>query len=839
MKILVVEDDRSVAQTLQLLFAGYNYAVDLAADGEAALEMADAYPYDLILLDLILPKLNGVSVCQQLRDRGFLSPILLLTGQEGAHQKAIALNAGADDYVVKPFDAEELMARVQALLRRGSAIAQTVLTWDGLAIDPRSCQIAYHERLLALTPKEYAILELLLRHPHQPLNSQIILDRVWTALESPGEEAVRVHIKDLRHKLAAVGAPKDLIKTRYRQGYQLNPLYASASGTKNTDLTPTQLAELKAVNEELRTTLAALRTTQAQLKQKHDELALAYQTIERDRERLRVVAEMDALRLKLSDALRSLVAPQEIQATATRILGEYLQVDRVYYAEISADDLHIIVPDNYYTNDRVPNIAGQYRIEDFSGLVCGEPRSSPLVVVADTHAIDTDNPADRAAYDNICVRALIAYPLVKAGRLVALLNVTHSEPCPWTEAEIALVEDTAERTWATLERARAEASLRELERKQAEEELRQREAFLSSIYNGANEAIFVIDVADNEFRYAGFNRLAEEYGGVSDRDGKHKTPEEAYGQEIGAVFRQNYQRCLREGRSISYTEEIPLAGGTIWTLTTLSPIRNDRGEIERIIGTAIDITDRKQLEAQFYRAQRLESLGTLASGIAHDLNNIFTPILTISQLLGSPNSTIDDRDRAMLKLLNDAAKRGANLVKQILTFARGTDEERSPVELIPLLQETIEVVQQTFPTSIEIRLKIPDRLPWTVIANPTYLHQVVMNLCVNARDAMPDGGILDLGLERCAVDSTCAQTHHPAQAGDYVAIAVADTGIGIPPEIRDRIFDPFFTTKPPGEGTGLGLATVLGIVKNYGGFLEVFSEVGRGTTIKVYLPAIP
>jgi PAS domain S-box-containing protein len=376
------------------------------------------------------------------------------------------------------------------------------------------------------------------------------------------------------------------------------------------------------------------------------------------------------------------------------------------------------------------------------------------------------------------------------------------------------------------------------ERKQAEEELRQREAFLSSIYNGANEAIFVIDVADNEFRYAGFNRLAEEYGRVSDRDGKHKTPEEAYGHEIGAVFRQNYQRCLREGRSISYTEEIPLAEGTIWTLTTLSPIRNDRGEIERIIGTAIDITDRKQLEAQFYRAQRLESLGTLASGIAHDLNNIFTPILTISQLLGSPNSIINDRDRAMLKLLNDAAKRGANLVKQILTFARGNDEERSPLELIPLLQETIEVIQQTFPTSIEIRLEIPDRLPWTVIANPTYLHQVVMNLCVNARDAMPDGGILSLGLERCAVDSACAQTHYPAQAGDYVAIAVADTGIGIPPEIRDRIFDPFFTTKPLGEGTGLGLATVLGIVKNYGGFLEVMSEVGRGTTIKVYLPAI-
>ncbi|WP_416675998.1 hybrid sensor histidine kinase/response regulator [Egbenema bharatensis] len=288
-------------------------------------------------------------------------------------------------------------------------------------------------------------------------------------------------------------------------------------------------------------------------------------------------------------------------------------------------------------------------------------------------------------------------------------------------------------------------------------------------------------------------------------------------------------------------------GSVRWVRDRGFPIQDASGNPYRVVGIATDITEKKQLEVQFYRAQRLESMGTLASGIAHDLNNVLTPILAISQLLRLNHPDLDQRSQQMLQVLEESAQRGAKMIKQILTFTRGTSGERVPVQLAPLLQEVIDVVQQTFPKTIEIRQDFsgcssnpdnPDQSLWWVSADSTCLHQVFMNLCVNARDAMPEGGILAFSIDHCFVDHAFAQTHLDAQVGNHVVVTIADTGTGIPLDVRDRIFDPFFTTKAPGQGTGLGLSTALGIVKNYDGFLQVVSELGQGTQVKVYLPTI-
>lgn len=224
MRFLAVEDDEFVAQALKLLLAQQSYGVDLAPTGSRALEMVEAFEYDLVILDLRLPDTNGIHLCQRLRDQGYSMPILLLTGQNQVEQKAIALNAGADDYVVKPFDHLELLARVQALLRRGSAQAKPLLTWGALTLNPSSRQVTYGGQEITLTPKEYALIELLLRHSDRTFSAKVILDRIWAAEDYPGEEAVRTHIKGLRQKLRSAGAPAELIETVHRVGYRLNPL---------------------------------------------------------------------------------------------------------------------------------------------------------------------------------------------------------------------------------------------------------------------------------------------------------------------------------------------------------------------------------------------------------------------------------------------------------------------------------------------------------------------------------------------------------------------------------------------------------------------------------------
>ena len=266
------------------------------------------------------------------------------------------------------------------------------------------------------------------------------------------------------------------------------------------------------------------------------------------------------------------------------------------------------------------------------------------------------------------------------------------------------------------------------------------------------------------------------------------------------------------------------------------PIKDRAGIAYRVVGIAEDITNRKLTEVALRRTERLESLGTLTSGIAHDLNNVLTPIMGIVQLLPSKIGSMDDSTRKLLQILNDSTHRGADLVKQILSFARGVESKPTNIQVSDLLLEIQQVIHQVFPKNIELSLDLPSNL-WSIFADASMLHQVVTNLCVNARDAMSNGGKLSISAENIIVGENDARLSVDASSGNYVAIAVTDTGTGIQPQIFDRIFDPFFTTKDIGKGTGLGLSTVIGIVKSHHGFIDVNSEVGKGTQFTVYLPA--
>jgi PAS domain S-box-containing protein len=370
------------------------------------------------------------------------------------------------------------------------------------------------------------------------------------------------------------------------------------------------------------------------------------------------------------------------------------------------------------------------------------------------------------------------------------------------------------------------------EHKLAEQRIREQAALLDI----ATDAIFVRDL---EHHLLFWNKGAERLYGwkAAEVFGKRAT-KLLYRQgenlsQLEAIQRMLLKEGQWQGELHQVTkDEMEIIVASRWTL-----VRDEAGNPKSILTVNTDVTEKKQLETQILRAQRLESVGTLASGIAHDFNNILTPILAAAQLLSLKFPKLDESNQQLLRIMENSAKRGADLVKQILSFTRrGVEGRRTTVQARHLLSDVAQVAQRTFPKSIETQTDLASNL-WTVLVDPTQLHQVLMNLIVNARDAMPDGGVLKISAENLWIDETYARTYVDARVGSYIVMTIADTGMGIPPEIIDRIFDPFFTTKEMGKGTGLGLSTAIGIVKSHGGFMSVYSEVGKGSTFKVYLPS--
>jgi len=377
------------------------------------------------------------------------------------------------------------------------------------------------------------------------------------------------------------------------------------------------------------------------------------------------------------------------------------------------------------------------------------------------------------------------------------------------------------------------------ERKQAEEALRAQEQQLDLITNSLPGPVFRVD---RDLRLLFVNRGFERWFQKSQKEIAGQPVGEVVGEALAREFAPFALQALA-GEMVTFESHFRNASGEeYFGQSVFVPDRAPDGAVRGFIGLVLDATERvraemarKAMEEQVLRAQRLESVGRLAGGIAHDLNNILSPVMLGTALLRETLPSPEANDT--LLAMEISARRGADIIRQLLAFSRGASGDRGPVQLGAVVREMCAIIRETFPKNIVTRTEIP-RESWTINGNATELHQVLMNLCVNAKDAMPSGGTLTITLENIDLGKKDARALPGLSAGPHVLLCVADTGMGIPEENLDRIFDPFFTTKDPGRGTGLGLSTVLGIVKGHGGIVHVSSRPEAGTRFRIYLPAV-
>ncbi len=398
-----------------------------------------------------------------------------------------------------------------------------------------------------------------------------------------------------------------------------------------------------------------------------------------------------------------------------------------------------------------------------------------------------------------------------------------------------VLKDRPARLAAAVRRALQDATQARAQRA-AEDELRASRERFELLARATNDAIWDWDVASGRVWW---NQAAGELFGC-----ERSQVGESFEWWAERLHPEDRQRVLSEWQAVvaggdrSWSCEYRLRradGSYASVIDRAFVLRDGAGVAQRALGSLIDVSEKRRLQEQFLRTQRMESIGTLAGGIAHDLNNMLSPILMAAQMLR--RRLDDERGLRLVQAIETTAQRGADVVKQILAFARGAELERAPLQPRHALRELERMIRQTFPRTLQIRLELQPEL-WNVLANATQLHQVLLNLCVNARDAMPGGGVLTLAAENALLDSHFAAMHPDAKPGPHVVLSVSDTGTGIPEALLGRIFEPFFTTKEAGKGTGLGLPTCATIAKSHGGFINVYSEVRKGTTFRLYLPAL-
>ncbi len=555
-----------------------------------------------------------------------------------------------------------------------------------------------------------------------------------------------------------------------------------------------------------------------------------------------------AFQLALSDKLRSLSDTAEIMLTAAEMVGRQLGAGRVGYGEIEGSGKRAVVVCDW-TAPGMVSVAGQHRLSDFGTGLIAELQAGRIVRLEDAFddPLTRDANGDDGVYRTIGARSGITVPLIKGGRLVGALFVHQAEPRRWTDDEVTLARETAERTWEAVERARAENALRQLNatlEQRVEHAVAQRKLWGELL----DSVTALVAAVGNDYRFLAMNKA------YADRFERRLGVRPQVGESLLELMKAHREQLALSGSRWSRA----LAGEEFTLIESTAPSEGDhdrhfeitytslRDPMGRVIGAfqyAQDVTERirnqqrlAEAEESLRQSQKMEAVGQLTGGIAHDFNNLLTGIIGSLDMMQRKLARGQQIDvNAYVSAAMTAANRAAALTHRLLAFSRRQALDPRPVHANRLIRGMEELLRRTLGEAIALELvEKPDL--WLTRCDQNQLESALLNLSINARDAMPRGGKLIIQTSNEHLDDAHEAKLRDVVQGDYICISVCDSGVGMSPEVMSRAFDPFFTTKPIGQGTGLGLSMIYGFTRQSGGYAKIQSEVGKGTTVKLCLP---
>jgi signal transduction histidine kinase/DNA-binding response OmpR family regulator len=738
-RILIVDDREDSRYLLTTLLAGSGYEVEHANNGADALAKARPNPPQLVISDLLMPVMDGYSLLRQWRADTRLRPIpfIVYTATYTDPKDAqLALSLGADAFLLKPMEPDDLVNRIRQVLAAGV---------DGpAAAGPRPAPGEPVQIPVANPAEEDA--------SNLRLYSEVLIRKLEDKMDQL-EQANRTLARDLAER-----------QRTERHVEQLSRVYAV----------------LSAVN----CTIVREHDPQAML------AAVCQIAVEKGRFRMAWIGMYQA-------------ETKTLQAIASSGVVEG-------YTELPKFNLR----------DQA-NVTGPAAQCALSGqhVVSNHIATDPIFQAWRSEAL-------RRGYQSSA-----SFPLRVGGQLVGVFSLYASGPGFFTEDELRLLDELAMDISFALEISR-----RGQERQQAEDELRWKTAFLEAQVDSALDGILVVDSQGRKLlqnqRLNELWKIPPQVAANPQNDTQvsfvahHLKQPQKFAEEL-AYLNAHPDEVSRD--------EIELVDGTILDRYS-SPVRDKAGKHYGRIWTFRDITQQRKLEAQFRQSQKMEAFGQLAGGVAHDFNNILAVIQLQAEILKSePNLSLEQL--GSIQEITQAAQRATNLTRQLLLFSRRQTMQPRDLNLHDVVANIARMLQRTLGEDIQLQFQYAPE-PLLVRADAGMVDQILLNLAVNARDAMPKGGHLTIATSAAEFDDVAATQNQQARPGVFACLSVTDTGSGIPPEILPRIFEPFFTTKEVGKGTGLGLATCFGIVQQHKGWMSVYSELGRGTTFRVYLPRL-